>query len=75
MKINMLNMDTDEVEVREVDMNDPESVMDFVMETKESLNLSDEETDKLIDSIFSTDTNSIVGEGVLHAHLPIIFFY
>ena len=62
MIVNMFNVDTNEVEVREVDMNDPESVMDFVMETKESLNLSDEETDKLIDSIFSTDNDGIVGE-------------
>ena len=62
MKINMLNADTGEVEVREVDINNPNSVMDFVMETKESFNLSDEETDKLIDSIFSTVSSSIVGE-------------
>ena len=62
MIVNMVNADTGEVEVREVDINNPNSVMDFVMETKESFNLSDEETDKLIDSIFGTDTNSIVGE-------------
>ena len=62
MKVNMLNMDTNEVEVREVDINNPESVMDFVMETRESHNLSDEDTDKLIESIFGTDSNSIVGE-------------
>ena len=62
MKINMLNADTGEVEVREVDINNPNSVMDFVMETKESFNLSDEETDKLLDSIFSTVSSSIVGE-------------
>ena len=62
MKINMLNMDTDEVEVREVDINNPESVMDFVMETRESYNLSDDDTEKLFDSIFSTDNDGIVGE-------------
>ena len=62
MIVNMFNVDTNEVEVREVDMNDPESVIDFVAETKELLNLSDEETDKLIDSIFSTDNDGIVGE-------------
>ena len=62
MKINMLNADTGEVEVREVDINNPNSVMDFVMETKESFNLSDEETDKLLDTIFSTVSSSIVGE-------------
>ena len=62
MKINMLNADTGEVEVREVDINNPNSVMDFVMETKESFNLSDEETDKLLDSIFGTVSDGIVGE-------------
>ena len=62
MKINMLNADTGEVEVREVDINNPESIMNFVVETKESLNLSDEETDKLLDSIFSTVSDGIVGE-------------
>jgi hypothetical protein len=62
MKVNMLNMDTDEVEVREVDINNPESVMDFINETQESYNLSDDETDRLLESIFSTDSNSIVGE-------------
>ena len=62
MKINMLNMDTDEVEVREVDINNPESVMDFIMETRESYNLSDDDTEKLFDSIFSTDNDGIVGE-------------
>ena len=62
MKVNMLNADTGEVEVREVDINNPESVTDFVVETKELLNLSDEETDKLIDSIFSTVSDGIVGE-------------
>ena len=46
MIVNMVNADTGEVEVREVDINNPESVMDFVVETKESFNLSDEETDK-----------------------------
>jgi len=62
MKVNMLNADTGEVEVREVDINNPESVTDFVVETKELLNLSDEETDKLIDSIFGTVSDGIVGE-------------
>ena len=62
MKINMLNMDTDEVEVREVDINNPESIMDFIMETRESYNLSDDDTEKLFDSIFSTDNDAIVGE-------------
>ena len=62
MKVNMLNADTGEVEVREVDINNPESVTDFVVETKELLNLSDEETDNLIDSIFSTVSDGIVGE-------------
>ena len=62
MIVNMVNADTGEVEVREVDINNPNSVMDFVMETKESFNLSDEETDKLLDSIFSTVSSSIVGE-------------
>jgi hypothetical protein len=62
MIVNMVNADTGEVEVREVDINNPNSVMDFVMETKESFNLSDEETDKLIDSIFGTHNDSIVGE-------------
>ena len=62
MKVNMLNADTDEVEVREVDINNPESIMNFVVETKESLNLSDEETDKLLDSIFGTVGDGIVGE-------------
>jgi hypothetical protein len=62
MKVNMLNADTGEVEVREVDINNPESVTDFVVETKESYNLSDEETDKLIDSIFGTVSDGIVGE-------------
>jgi|TARA_R110000765_G_scaffold120577_1_gene216318 hypothetical protein len=62
MKINMLNADTGEVEVREVDINNPESIMNFVVETKESLNLSDEETDKLLDSIFGTVSDGIVGE-------------
>ena len=62
MKINMLNMDTDEVEVREVDINNPESVMDFIMETRESYNLSDDDTEKLLDSIFSTVSDGIVGE-------------
>ena len=62
MKINMLNMDTDEVEVREVDINNPESVMDFINETQESYNLSDEDTEKLLDSIFGTVGDGIVGE-------------
>ena len=62
MKVNMLNADTGEVEVREVDINNPESIMNFVVETKESLNLSDEETDKLLDSIFGTVSDGIVGE-------------
>tara|TARA_R110000796_G_scaffold188724_1_gene305644 strand:+ start:390 stop:581 length:192 start_codon:yes stop_codon:yes gene_type:complete len=62
MKINMLNADTSEVEVREVDINNPESVMDFIMETRESYNLSDDDTEKLLDSIFSTDNDAIVGE-------------
>jgi len=62
MKVNMLNADTGEVEVREVDMNNPESIMDFVVETKESFNLSDEETDKLLDSIFDTVCDGVVGE-------------
>jgi hypothetical protein len=62
MKVNMLDADTGEVEVREVDINNPESIMNFVVETKESLNLSDEETDKLLDSIFSTVSDGIVGE-------------
>ena len=62
MIVNMFNVDTNEVEVREVDINNPESVEDFVAETKELLNLSDEETDKLIDSIFSTVSDGIVGE-------------
>ena len=62
MKVNMLNADTGEVEVREVDMNNSESIMDFVVETKESFNLSDEETDKLLDSIFDTVCDGVVGE-------------
>jgi hypothetical protein len=62
MIVNMVNADTGEVEVREVDINNPESIMNFVVETKESLNLSDEETDKLLDSIFSTVSDGIVGE-------------
>ena len=62
MKINMLNMDTDEVEVREVDINNPESIMDFIMETRESYNLSDDDTEKLFDDIFSTVSDGIVGE-------------
>ena len=62
MIVNMFNVDTNEVEVREVDINNPESVEDFVAETKELLNLSDEETDKLIDSIFGTVSDGIVGE-------------
>ena len=62
MIVNMVNADTGEVEVREVDINNPNSVMDFVMETKESFNLSDEETDKLLDSIFGTVSDGIVGE-------------
>jgi hypothetical protein len=62
MKVNMLNADTDEVEVREVDINNPESIMDFVIETRESYNLSDEDTEKLLDSIFGTHNDSIVGE-------------
>jgi hypothetical protein len=62
MKVNMLDADTGEVEVREVDINNPESIMNFVVETKESLNLSDEETDKLLDSIFGTVSDGIVGE-------------
>ena len=62
MKVNMLNADTDEVEVREVDINNPESVMDFIMETRESYNLSDEDTEKLLDSIFGTVGDGIVGE-------------
>ena len=55
MKVNMLNADTGEVEVREVDINNPESVTNFVVET--------EETDKLIDGIFGTVSDGIVGEG------------
>ena len=62
MKVNMLNADTGEVEVRKVDMNDPESITDFINETQESYNLSDEDTDRLLESIFSTDSLSIVGE-------------
>ena len=62
MKINMLNMDTDEVEVREVDINNPESIMDFIMETRESYNLSDDDTEKLFDDIFNTVSDGIVGE-------------
>jgi hypothetical protein len=62
MKVNMLNADTDEVEVREVDINNPESIMDFVIETRESYNLSDEDTEKLLDSIFGTVSDGIVGE-------------
>tara|TARA_B110000977_G_scaffold9908_1_gene12992 strand:- start:67 stop:258 length:192 start_codon:yes stop_codon:yes gene_type:complete len=62
MKVNMLNADTDEVEVREVDINNPESIMDFVIETRESYNLSDEDTEKLLDSIFGTVGDGIVGE-------------
>ena len=46
-----------------MDINNPESVTDFVVETKESYNLSDEETDKLIDGIFGTVSDGIVGEG------------
>jgi len=37
MIVNMVNADTGEVEVREVDINNPNSVMDFVMETKNHL--------------------------------------
>tara|TARA_R110000823_G_scaffold211228_1_gene341570 strand:- start:119 stop:289 length:171 start_codon:yes stop_codon:yes gene_type:complete len=55
-------MDTDEVEVREVDINNPESIMDFIMETRESYNLSDDDTEKLFDDIFSTVSDGIVGE-------------
>ena len=62
MKINTLNADTGEVEVKEVDINNPESVMDFVIETRESYNLSDEDTEKLLDSIFGTVNDGIVGE-------------
>ena len=62
MKINMLNADTGEVEVRKVDMNDPESITEFINETQESYNLSDEDTDRLLESIFSTDSLSMVGE-------------
>ena len=62
MKVNMLNADTGEVEVREVDMNNSESILDFINETQESYNLSDDETDKLLESIFSTDSLSMVGE-------------
>ena len=62
MKVNMLNADTDEVEVREVDINNPESIMDFVIETRESYNLSDEDTEKLLDSIFGTHNDGMVGE-------------
>ena len=62
MEVNMLNADTGEVEVRKVDMNDPESITDFINETQESYNLSDEDTDRLLESIFSTDSLSIVGE-------------
>ncbi len=62
MKINMLNMDTDEVEVREVDINNPESIMDFIIETRESYNLSDDDTEKLFDDIFNTVSDGIVGE-------------
>jgi hypothetical protein len=62
MKVNMLNADTGEVEVRKVDMNDPESITDFINETQESYNLSDDETDRLLESIFSTDSLSMVGE-------------
>ena len=62
MKVNTLNADTGEVEVKEVDINNPESVMDFVIETRESFNLSDEDTEKLLDSIFGTVGDGIVGE-------------
>ena len=62
MKVNMLDADTGEVEVREVDINNPESIMDFVIETRESYNLSDEDTEKLLDSIFGTVGDGIVGE-------------
>ena len=62
MKINTLNADTGEVEVRKVDINNPDSIMDFVIETRESYNLSDEDTEKLLDSIFGTHNDCIVGE-------------
>jgi hypothetical protein len=62
MKVNMLNADTGEVEVRKVDINNPDSIMDFVIETRESYNLSDEDTEKLLDSIFGTVGDGIVGE-------------
>jgi hypothetical protein len=62
MKVNMLNADTGEVEVRKVDINNPDSIMDFVIETRESYNLSDEDTERLLDSIFGTVGDGIVGE-------------
>ena len=62
MIVNMVNADTGEVEVREVDINNPESITNFVTETRGTHNLSDEDTEKLIESIFSTVSSSIVGE-------------
>ena len=71
MKINMLNMDTDEVEVREVDINNPESIMDFIMETRESYNLSEDDTEKLFDDIFRTDDNFDPYEGISKEELEL----